>query len=323
VEAKTMSALSLISSPVRRIGFVDLLQHQLLIGLIQYPAFGFYQQTAVLVKIEVDIAVTLRLHANTYGGSLGNLLVAQRRKGESWLLDKGEQKADAPAPIRAILHLFEVLPLHFSRLTVDALPALVAVQHGNDPNLLLVDLDCCFDSQLTGGYQAAGAPEQALPLFEEAAMGIEKQQFQYMHAGRLVGNLADCYERLKQFDRAETWRRKWLAVVREHAGTSSIAFAAELDSVSQNLLLQKKWPDAESLLRDSLAIREELEPRSWATANTKSLLGSALLWQDKHADAERILIAGYEGLKADEQAIPRSARRTLPHAIQQLIAFLR
>ena len=41
------------------------------------------------------------------------------------------------------------------------------------------------------------------------------------------------------------------------------------------LLEQKKYPEAEPLLRECLAIREEAQPDAWTTFNTRSLLGGA------------------------------------------------
>ena len=46
-------------------------------------------------------------------------------------------------------------------------------------------------------------------------------------------------------------------------------------------------------------------------ANVQSLLGSALLGQKKYADAEPLLLAGYDGLKKDEKAIPPQGKSNL------------
>ena len=43
------------------------------------------------------------------------------------------------------------------------------------------------------------------------------------------------------------------------------------------------------------------QPDAWTTFNAKSLLGEALAGQTKYADAEPLLLAGYEGLKAKEK----------------------
>ena len=65
---------------------------------------------------------------------------------------------------------------------------------------------------------------------------MERRQFQYASSGPLVNGLIRCYERLKQLDQAETWRRKWMAVVKERSGAESPGYAAELSALGANLL---------------------------------------------------------------------------------------
>jgi hypothetical protein len=66
----------------------------------------------------------------------------------------------------------------------------------------------------------------------------------------------------------------------------------------------KKWAEAEPLLRESLAIREKTQPNDWSTFNSQSMLGGSLLGQKKYAEAEPLLLKGYEGLKQREKTIP-------------------
>ena len=48
------------------------------------------------------------------------------------------------------------------------------------------------------------------------------------------------------------------------------------------LLIEKRlFTEAEPLLREFLAIREKAAPNDWRTFNTRSMLGSALLWVRK------------------------------------------
>ena len=70
------------------------------------------------------------------------------------------------------------------------------------------------------------------------------------------------------------------------------------------LLLQKKPAEAELKLRECLTIRQKIQPDDWTTFDTKSMLGEALLDQKKFADAEPLLLAGYEGMKQREDTIP-------------------
>ena len=65
---------------------------------------------------------------------------------------------------------------------------------------------------------------------------------------------------------------------------------ALLAQIGLGLLQQKKWTEAEPLLRECLAIREKTQPDVWSTFNTQSLLGGALLGQKKYAEAEPLLL---------------------------------
>jgi eukaryotic-like serine/threonine-protein kinase len=84
-------------------------------------------------------------------------------------------------------------------------------------------------------------------------------------------------------------------------------------------LLQVRQPtEAEPLLRECLAIRESKAPDEWRTFNAKSLLGGALLGQQKYAEAEPLLLQGYEGMKQRETKIPANAKKRLAEAAERL-----
>jgi tetratricopeptide (TPR) repeat protein len=92
-----------------------------------------------------------------------------------------------------------------------------------------------------------------------------------------------------------------------------------LDSLSGTLLKQQKFAEAEPLLRESLMIREQIQPDIWRTFHTKSLLGDSLLGQKKYATAEPLLLSGYEGMKRREQTMPPDRERTLMEANERLV----
>jgi hypothetical protein len=75
---------------------------------------------------------------------------------------------------------------------------------------------------------------------------------------------------------------------------------------------------AEPYLRECLAAREKTLPDSWLTFNTRSMLGGALLGQNKYVEAEPLLVSGYEGMKKREALIPAAARIRLPEAADRL-----
>jgi serine/threonine protein kinase/Tfp pilus assembly protein PilF len=165
-----------------------------------------------------------------------------------------------------------------------------------------------------------GKQDEAMALFQVAALGAERRRFQLEHAGSIVMNLVVGLERREQFAEAETWRRKWLEVVKERSGADSVPYANELVVLAANLFHQQKWPDAEPLLRASLEIREKNLPDSWSTFNTKSMLGGALLGQKKYTDAEPLLLAGHEGLKERVAKIPSAFRKVrITETVERLV----
>jgi non-specific serine/threonine protein kinase/serine/threonine-protein kinase len=62
------------------------------------------------------------------------------------------------------------------------------------------------------------------------------------------------------------------------------------------------------LIEQVLTKREKQEPDAWTTFYAKAMLGEALLGQKKYADAEPLLVQGYEGMKQREAKIPPQFR---------------
>src|SRR5262249_8221739 len=75
---------------------------------------------------------------------------------------------------------------------------------------------------------------------------------------------------------------------------------------------------AEERYRACLLIREKNQPDDWSTFYTKSLLGAALLAQKNYADAEPLLLAGFEGLKKRHAKIPLTHKARLSDAVSRL-----
>jgi hypothetical protein len=92
-----------------------------------------------------------------------------------------------------------------------------------------------------------------------------------------------------------------------------------LAQVALDLLKCHQCAEAEPLLRECLAIRKKTQPEVWSTFNSKSQLGGALLGQKKYNEAEPLLLAGYEGMKAREKAIPPQGSIRIPEALDRLV----
>jgi hypothetical protein len=136
-----------------------------------------------------------------------------------------------------------------------------------------------------------------------------------------MNDLAEDYEAAGKFDRAEPLRREVLAQQRKKSGPESTATASALARLSFTLLQQKKYADAEPLLRECLTIRTKHVPDDWRTFDTRSMLGAALSGQKKYAEAEPLLVQGYEGLKQREAKIPTGGKVCLTESLERLVGL--
>jgi serine/threonine protein kinase len=97
--------------------------------------------------------------------------------------------------------------------------------------------------------------------------------------------------------------------------------AAKLDLVGSCRLDLEQYMAAEELLLKALEIRQRETPEAWETFQTRSLLGEALFRQDRFADAEPHLVAGYEGLATRQDTIPPNVGTPIADALDRLIAL--
>jgi serine/threonine protein kinase len=266
-----------------------------------------------------DTLATLNNLASAYGaaGRLPEAVALHERVRDARVKKLG---ADHPSTLVTLNNLA------FAYQTAGRLPEAVALYEqvrdaqvkklGADHPSTLTTLN-----NLARAYQVAEKLPEAIALFEQAATGIARRRFQHEHAGLIIPNTITAYEQAEQLDKAEGWRRQWLAVVKRQAGAESPPYAGELAALGNNLLRQKKWSEAETDLREGLVIREKKQPDAWTTFNTRSLLGGALLGQKKYADAEPLLLNGYEGLKQREDQIPKASQIRLIEALERLVQF--
>jgi hypothetical protein len=120
-----------------------------------------------------------------------------------------------------------------------------------------------------------------------------------------MGNLGKAYADFKQGAKATRTLVAFVAGMRKRAPKDSPQFAGLLAQVSLHLLGCAQHAAAEPLLRECVAMREKQSPDSWLTFNAQSLLGGALLGQKKYAEAEPLLLKGFEGMKTREKTIPK------------------
>jgi serine/threonine protein kinase len=175
-------------------------------------------------------------------------------------------------------------------------------------------------NNLAFAYQDAGRTAEAIALWEPM-LPKARRVFGASHPSTIAftNNLLSALEQTSRFARASELGAELLAVLRQQLPPDDPRLAGTLAQHGLTLLKAGKPADAEPTLRECLAIRAKKEPDAWVTFNTRSLLGGSLLGQKKYADAEPLLLAGYEGMKQREAKIPPQGKVRLTEALERLV----
>jgi hypothetical protein len=97
-------------------------------------------------------------------------------------------------------------------------------------------------------------------------------------------------------------------------------YSVSLALLGRCLILQQKYPEAVSVLREHLDIKEKAVPDVWTTAEARTLLGEALAGQRSFPEAEPLLLAGQQGLAERREKIPARQRdATLYESVARLV----
>jgi eukaryotic-like serine/threonine-protein kinase len=161
---------------------------------------------------------------------------------------------------------------------------------------------------------------EALPPLEKGLrLAPAKLGPDHPHTRDALYGLAWLYDDEGMPDRAEALFTQFLESNRRVHGPGHPEVAGALAQLGRNLLRQRKYADAEPLLRESLAIRQEKVPDDWRTFNTQSLLGGALLGRQRYAEAEPLLRQGYEGMRRGETRIPADGKPRLAEALERVV----
>jgi len=136
--------------------------------------------------------------------------------------------------------------------------------------------------------------------------------------------LAEACQRAGQFDRADGLLRealvqlpKWDDIVQRKM---NVANARGL--LAKNLLMQQQYAAAEPLAREAVATFEKYRPDNPNRFKWTSVLGAVLLGQRRDAEAEPLLLEGYNGLT--KQYATRNAgnkRQQFAEAGERLVHF--
>jgi tetratricopeptide (TPR) repeat protein len=121
-----------------------------------------------------------------------------------------------------------------------------------------------------------------------------------------LSDFASMYQRQGKYELAETQAAQVLAGRRHALGSEhpdTMASAADLALAYES---QGKFVNSEALAREAFEFDRKKQPDDWQRFRAESLLGASLAGQKKYAEAEPLLLEGYQGMLArkDRMGLP-------------------
>jgi serine/threonine protein kinase len=155
-------------------------------------------------------------------------------------------------------------------------------------------------------YMGQGKCDRAIPLCEAMA-GFYRRQFGSMseHTRRALTNLGQCYRVAGRYAEAVATLRDAATSYHEAGRTDDPGYRAVLGNLGRAHLALGRHAEAEQALRPALTLSEEQAPKTTVVFTLRSLLGEALTGRGRYADAEPLLVSGYEGLARAAGSNPR------------------
>jgi tetratricopeptide (TPR) repeat protein len=172
-------------------------------------------------------------------------------------------------------------------------------------------------------YAETGRRGEAFALWDQVVPKLRQVPgASHPNTLNIMAYWATALEDDRQFAKAEGIRKEILELERRRYKPGDVRLSWSLAAFGSILLKTGKSAEAEPILRELLGIGETKQPDAWTTFNTKCMLGEALLGQKKHADAEPLLLAGYDGLRQREAEIPVQFRaQRVTEALERLVAL--
>jgi serine/threonine protein kinase/tetratricopeptide (TPR) repeat protein len=173
---------------------------------------------------------------------------------------------------------------------------------------------------LAGVLQSEGKLAEAETLSREAmAMRRKLLGSEHPDLAASLNSLASVLQDLGKLPEAEALFREALAMRAKLLGSEDPAVAESLGGLAVVLERQRKLAEAEAAGRNELVLREKTLPGDWLTFDARCRLGAILVDRKDFAEAERLLLSGYAGMKEHEATIPVPDKSRLAEAIQSIV----
>ena len=158
-------------------------------------------------------------------------------------------------------------------------------------------------------------------LLEQAWAKVPKQPgLPVNRLASISANLGRAYEQAGQLAKAESLYHEALETVRQRHEEASPSATYLQVLLAGNLLMRQEIRRGRVTAPRVPEVPRTERSEQVVDLATKSKLGGSLLGQNKYAEAEPLLLAGYEGLKQREETIPPIVRKPrLTEAIERLV----
>ncbi len=178
------------------------------------------------------------------------------------------------------------------------------------------------DGRLGMNYIEEGQAARAIPLLQKTVAafravegpGASDTLWAEMALARAYDSQGDLAHA------GQTWQLA-LQGYRHLGSYEQINTANVSELLGQNLTKQRKYTQAEALLRQALAIREKGDLDDWELFRAQAFLGASLAGQKRYAEAEPLLLKGYQGMLARKSRIAAPYRYQLDSARESIIQF--
>jgi eukaryotic-like serine/threonine-protein kinase len=167
---------------------------------------------------------------------------------------------------------------------------------------------------------AQGKYAQAEALFRQT-LEIQRRVSGPEHPNTLntLSRVTFLYQRQGKYPLAETYAAQALAGRRHAMGSEHPDTMASATDLALTYVSQGKFAASEPLAREALEFDRKRQPDDWQRFRTESLLGASLAGEKKYAEAEPLLLEGYQGMLARKDRIGVPDRYHLELAHQWLV----
>ncbi|HEY7330399.1 MAG TPA: serine/threonine-protein kinase [Gemmataceae bacterium] len=175
-------------------------------------------------------------------------------------------------------------------------------------------------NNLALAYRAVGRPKDAALLFEETLkLQLAKRGPDHPYVLYTQNSLARTYQDLGRLDDALPLAESALVKARKQFNPNNPAVLIFVENMAMIYDIKGQHEKAEPLWRELLTSRQQKQPDVWATFHAQSRLGANLLVQKKYAEAESLLLQGYQGMEERAGKISTPSRMYLSEALDRLV----